>query len=129
MKKKEQIMNLSQGPLATILTRIGKERCAGRGWRGGIAMPMLWQNRSNCRYTFQIFEPHTHLQDTHLEYSLNHFDQTLVHILPAAYHHHLMVSNAGAEQGMPQNTNLAFFLNIIQKAGAVKPMLKILQNL
>ena len=31
MKKKEQKLNLSQGPLATILTIIGKERRAGRG--------------------------------------------------------------------------------------------------
>ena len=51
-KQMVNILNLSQAPLVTILTSRGKER-----WVGvmvGMAMAMLWQNRSSWRYTFDF---------------------------------------------------------------------------
>ena len=88
---------------------------------GALPCPCCGRTDRTVDTPSHIFEAHTHLQDTHLKDSLNHFDQTLVHLLPATYHHHLMVSNTGAEQGMPQNTNLAFFLHCSKRGGGWNP--------
>ena len=102
-KQMLNILNLSQAPLVTILTSRGKER-----WVGvmvGMAMAMLWQNRSSWRYTFDfkgirwsglVFAPSSiHSCHTHLNHCIDHLHKALVHDIPLANHHHLMVTNAG----------------------------------